>query len=71
MSARLASQLLYPLAGVVVIIVVWALACWLGNIPTVVLPTPVLIAAFCPVSHSVDQARRIGQLADCSPRLTA
>jgi NitT/TauT family transport system permease protein len=40
MSARLASQLLYPLAGIVVIIAVWALACWFGNIPTVVLPTP-------------------------------
>jgi NitT/TauT family transport system permease protein len=40
MSARLASQVLYPLAGIVVIIAVWALACWLANIPTVVLPTP-------------------------------
>src|SRR5437764_14596396 len=31
---------LYPLAGVVLIIAVWALACWLINIPTVVLPSP-------------------------------
>jgi NitT/TauT family transport system permease protein len=40
MSARLASQVLYPLAGIVLIVAVWALACWLANIPTVVLPTP-------------------------------
>src|SRR5437764_4735260 len=31
---------LYPLAGVVLIIAVWVLACWLLNIPTVVLPSP-------------------------------
>jgi NitT/TauT family transport system permease protein len=40
MSVRFVSQTLYPLAGVVVIIAVWVLACWLGNIPTVVLPSP-------------------------------
>jgi NitT/TauT family transport system permease protein len=40
MSARFASQILYPLAGVVLIIAVWVLACWLFNIPTVVLPSP-------------------------------
>ena len=40
MSARFASQMLYPLAGVVLIIAVWLLACWLFNIPTVVLPSP-------------------------------
>jgi len=40
MSARFASQILYPLAGVVVIIAVWVLACWLASIPTVVLPSP-------------------------------
>jgi NitT/TauT family transport system permease protein len=40
MSARFVQQILYPLAGVVVIIAVWVLACWLGNIPTVVLPSP-------------------------------
>ena len=40
MSARFVSQMLYPLAGVVLIIAVWLLACWLFNIPTVVLPSP-------------------------------
>ena len=40
MRSRLVSQLLYPLAGIVLIIAVWALACWLINIPTVVLPSP-------------------------------
>ena len=40
MRLRLISQLLYPLAGVVLIIVVWILACWFFNIPTVVLPSP-------------------------------
>jgi NitT/TauT family transport system permease protein len=40
MRSRLASQLLYPLAGVALIITVWVLACWLIDIPTVVLPSP-------------------------------
>src|SRR5436189_2194387 len=40
MRLRLASQFLYPLAGVAVIIAVWVLACWLMSIPTVVLPSP-------------------------------
>ena len=40
MSARFVSQVVYPLAGVVVIIAIWVLACWLANIPTVVLPSP-------------------------------
>jgi NitT/TauT family transport system permease protein len=40
MRSRLASQFLYPLAGVALIIAVWVLACWLLNIPTVVLPSP-------------------------------
>jgi NitT/TauT family transport system permease protein len=40
MRSRLVLQLLYPLAGVALIIVVWVLACWLINIPTVVLPSP-------------------------------
>ena len=31
---------LYPLAGVVLIVALWALACWLISIPTVVLPSP-------------------------------
>ena len=40
MRTRLVSQLLYPLAGIALIIAVWVLACWLINIPTVVLPSP-------------------------------
>ena len=40
MRSRLLSQTMYPLAGVALIIVAWALACWIGNIPTVVLPSP-------------------------------
>ena len=34
------SRIGYPLAGVVLIIGVWILICWFGNMPTVVLPTP-------------------------------
>ncbi len=30
----------YPLAGLGLTVAVWALACWLGNIPTAVLPAP-------------------------------
>ena len=40
MTSRFVSQILYPLAGVVLIVAVWALACWLVDIPTVVLPSP-------------------------------
>src|SRR5260370_12514662 len=40
MTSRFVSQFLYPLAGVALIIAVWVLACWLVNIPTVVLPSP-------------------------------
>src|SRR5215472_2776080 len=40
MRSRFILQFLYPLAGVVLIVAVWALACWLFNIPTVVLPSP-------------------------------
>src|SRR4029450_13273411 len=40
MRSRFVLQFLYPLAGVVLIIAVWMLACWLANIPTVVLPSP-------------------------------
>jgi NitT/TauT family transport system permease protein len=40
MRSRLISQTLYPLAGVALIIAVWVVACWIGNIPTVVLPAP-------------------------------
>lgn len=40
MTARIASQIGYPLAGVVLLIALWAFLCVYGNIPTVVLPTP-------------------------------
>ncbi|QDM20767.1 ABC transporter permease [Tardiphaga sp. vice154] len=34
------SRIAYPLAGVVLVIAGWVLLCWIGNLPTVVLPTP-------------------------------
>jgi NitT/TauT family transport system permease protein len=34
------SRLGYPLAGIALIVAAWILICWLGNLPTVVLPTP-------------------------------
>jgi len=40
MRWRLLAPFAYPLAGVLLIVAAWVLACWLGNIPTVVLPTP-------------------------------
>jgi NitT/TauT family transport system permease protein len=40
MRLRLLSQIGYPLAGVVLILIAWMLICWIGNLPTVVLPTP-------------------------------
>jgi NitT/TauT family transport system permease protein len=40
MTRRLATQLGYPLFGLALIVVAWALACWLGNLPIVVLPSP-------------------------------
>jgi NitT/TauT family transport system permease protein len=40
MRLRLLSQIGYPLAGVVLILIAWVLICWIGNLPTVVLPTP-------------------------------
>jgi NitT/TauT family transport system permease protein len=40
MRSRFLAPIAYPLAGIVLIIAVWVLACWLANIPTVVLPTP-------------------------------
>jgi NitT/TauT family transport system permease protein len=48
MSRRLATQILYPLAGVVVMVALWHLACVYFKIPTVVLPTPdkVVVALF-------------------------
>jgi NitT/TauT family transport system permease protein len=38
------SRVGYPLAGVVMIVAAWVLICWLGNLPTVVLPTPDKVA---------------------------
>lgn len=40
MISRLLFQIGYPLAGVVFIVAIWILACWAGDVPTVVLPTP-------------------------------
>src|SRR5260370_16455410 len=40
MTSRFVSQILDPLAGVVLIVAIWALACGLVDIPTVVLPSP-------------------------------
>jgi NitT/TauT family transport system permease protein len=37
---RLVTQVAYPLAGIILILAAWVLACWLGDLPTVVLPTP-------------------------------
>ena len=60
MSARFASQVLYPLAGVVVIIAVWVLACWLGNIPTVVLPSPDKVLRAMIVRESTSSSAKAG-----------
>jgi NitT/TauT family transport system permease protein len=38
--SRHLSRVGYPLAGIALIVAVWILICWLGNLPTVVLPTP-------------------------------
>jgi len=41
MNARAVfTQLAYPVAGLALIVGLWALACRLGNLPTVVLPSP-------------------------------
>jgi NitT/TauT family transport system permease protein len=40
MTARLASQIGYPLIGTALLIALWAFYCVYGNVPTVVLPTP-------------------------------
>jgi NitT/TauT family transport system permease protein len=40
MTARVVSQLGYPLAGALAILAAWFLACSAANIPTVVLPSP-------------------------------
>ena len=40
MTARSLTRILYPIAGLLLIVVAWALACWLGRLPVVVLPSP-------------------------------
>jgi NitT/TauT family transport system permease protein len=40
MTARLATQIGYPLIGTVLLIALWAFLCVYANVPTVVLPTP-------------------------------
>jgi NitT/TauT family transport system permease protein len=40
MRVRVISQVGYPILGVLLILVSWVLICWIGNLPTVVLPTP-------------------------------
>jgi NitT/TauT family transport system permease protein len=36
----IAERIVYPLLGLLLLLAVWALACWLVSIPTVVLPSP-------------------------------
>lgn len=40
MAGRILAQIGYPLAGVVLLVALWAFLCWYLAIPTVVLPTP-------------------------------
>lgn len=40
MNIHLITRVFYPLSGLIVVVAAWALACWLGRLPTVVLPTP-------------------------------
>ena len=37
---RTFSRIGYPIAGIALVIIAWVLICWIGNLPTVVLPTP-------------------------------
>jgi NitT/TauT family transport system permease protein len=39
-SAQTLTRIAYPFAGLVVIVVAWWMACWLGRLPMVVLPPP-------------------------------
>jgi NitT/TauT family transport system permease protein len=43
MRPRIVSRLGYPLLGVLLILVAWVLICWIGHLPTVVLPTPLQV----------------------------
>lgn len=38
------SRVLYPGAGALLLLAAWAIGCWLWNLPTAVLPTPVQVA---------------------------
>jgi NitT/TauT family transport system permease protein len=40
MTARSLTRIFYPVTGLLLIVVAWALACWLGRLPVVVLPPP-------------------------------
>lgn len=40
MNMRSLTPVAYPAAGLAIILAAWTLACWIGNLPTVVLPTP-------------------------------
>jgi NitT/TauT family transport system permease protein len=40
MTARSLTRIVYPITGLLLIVVAWALACWLGRLPVVVLPSP-------------------------------
>jgi NitT/TauT family transport system permease protein len=46
MTAHSLTRIFYPITGLLLIVVAWALACWLGRLPVVVLPPPdkVLVA---------------------------
>ncbi len=40
MRKRIISRIGYPMLGVLLLLASWVLICWIGNLPTVVLPTP-------------------------------
>ncbi len=40
MTARSLTRIVYPITGLTLIVVAWALGCWLGHLPVVVLPSP-------------------------------
>ena len=40
MTAQALTRVVYPVSGLVLIVIAWALGCWLGRLPVVVLPSP-------------------------------
>ena len=58
MERETVTRIAYPVAGLVVIVAVWALTCWLGRLPTVVLPSPdkVVVAFFTNLPLLADEA---------------